>query len=83
MKSHLSAKRGIIAKHTEEYHAHTDKPHFIMKPINHPKTILQRLVLEGNLILEADKSKPGSLMNGKSEWGRGKMVRFTPVVSRY
>ena len=54
-----------------------------MKPLKQAKTILQRLVLEGNSIQSTDKDNPGTLMNGKAEWGRGKMVRFKPTIDRY
>ena len=83
MKSHLSNKQGVIAKHTQEYHQAEPPPSYVMKPIKQAKTILQRLVLEGNLIQQEEASLPGTLMDGKGEWGRVKMVRFTPSITRY
>ena len=54
-----------------------------MKPLKQARTILQRLVLEGNMIQAADRDHPGTLMNEKAEWGRGKMVRFQTIIQRY
>ena len=33
-------------------------------------------------ISNEDHKYPGYLMNSKSEWGKGKLVRFEPTVTR-
>ncbi len=49
-----------------------------MKLLDGHKTNLSRLVSEGLMI---SKEEPEALMNSKSEWGRGKTIRFTPTVT--
>ena len=45
---------------------------------------LGRLVTEGNMILEATNFLGQErVLNSKSEWGRGKMVRLTVQTDRY
>ena len=87
MKSHLGgcSGGGVLGKHLEEHHggADTQKAQlFNMKGIRGSRTVLNRLVQEGTNINTADTRYPNWLMNGKSEWGKGKLIRFEPTVTR-
>ena len=53
-----------------------------MKPIRGSRTVLNRVVTEGVLIAAEESTNPGLLMNSRGEGGRGKMVRYQPVVRR-
>ena len=82
-RSHLSGSKSVLKKHCEEYHKdQQSKPKFTMKVLRGSKTVLDRLVWEANLISQAEENNPGSLMNSKGEWGKNKMVRFAPQISR-
>ena len=78
--------RGVLAKHLQENHSN-EKPDdpaqmFKMIPIKSSRTVVDRLVREGVYIQEMEESHKGVLMNSRSEWGRGKMIRFDPQVHR-
>ena len=62
----------------------TDDPAEQFKMIIHrrSKTILDRLVTEGTRISNLDHNYPNLLMNSKSEWGTGKLVRYETSVTR-
>ena len=75
VKSHN--KKNPLVKHMIECHEGTN-PGFCMKILDGHKTNLSRLVSEGLMI---SKEEPEALMNSKSEWGRGKTIRFTPTVT--
>ena len=55
---------------------------FVMRNERGSRTVLDRLVREGTRINEVEHKHPGWLMNSRGEWGRGKMVRFEPTVTR-
>ena len=80
MRSHRSNKKGIIKKHTLEYHQdQPGQPEFKMWPIRATRTIVERLVWESSLISKQDQEV---LMNSKTEFGRGKLIRFEPQIIR-
>ena len=87
MRSHLQGIKGngVLAKHISEHHpGDTDDPaeKFRMTIHKRSKTILDRLVTEGTRISNLDHNYPNLLMNSKSEWGKGKLVRYEPTVTR-
>ena len=89
MKSHLQGikGKGVLAKHLQENHRDTPPPDdpssmFIMKPIKSSRTVVDRLVREGIYIQGMESRSQGVLMNSRSEWGRGKIIRFDPQVQR-
>ena len=53
-----------------------------MKRIRNSRTVLDRLVSVGTNINDIETRYPNWLMNSKSEWGRGKLVRFEPIITR-
>ena len=70
-------------KHSRE--AHIDdhqKPAYQMKPLKGSRRTMTRLITEGVFIDTDESSNPGSLKNSKGEAGRGKMVRYVPMVRR-
>ena len=88
MRSHVEGIKGagVLAKHIQEFH-NQDRDQdnyrrFKMKVLSTSRTILDRLVQEGTNIANVDQKYPGYLMNSKSEWGKGKLVRFEPRVTR-
>ena len=70
-------EKNPLVKHMIECHEGTD-PGFCMKIVDKHTTNLNRLVSEGLL---TSKEGPDALMNSRSEWGRGKTVRFTPTIT--
>ena len=52
-KSHQTSKSSVLKKHIAEYHPNSNSA-FHMKPVKSARTILERLVWEGNLILQTD-----------------------------
>ena len=84
MRSHRSNKQGVIHKHIQEYHQEQDSspPEFGMWPVKSTRTIMERLGWESSLISKEDKERSGILMNSKSEYGRGKLIRFEPQIIR-
>ena len=77
MLGHLRKKDSVIKKHQEEYHeGEKDLKDIEMKVVKVTKSILDRLVSEGQMIEKAEKEGPGTLMNGKGEYSKSKMVRF-------
>ena len=75
MLSHMSKTDSVMAKHQGEYHEGEVKE-FEMKVLKVSRSVLDRLVSEGQLIARAEKETPGSLMNGRGEYNKSKMVRF-------
>ena len=69
-----------LFKHSEEKH-NGDKNHqrFKMELIKSTRGNLTRLLTESENI---NAHKPEILLNSKSEYGRNKVVRFTPIVNR-
>ena len=59
-----------------------DSPTYRMEVLRGSRTVLDRLVWEGNLILGNEETDPGCLMNGRGEWGKNKMVRFGVTTRR-
>ena len=53
-----------------------------MKPMKGSRTVLSRVITEGVFIDAEEKANPGVLMNSRGEGGRGKMVRYRPIVRR-
>ena len=76
---------GVLGKHLQEHHggAARDKAQvFSMRGVKGSRTVLDRLVQEGTNINQTDMKYPQWLMNSKSEWGKGKMVRYEPTITR-
>ena len=87
MRSHLGGLRGggVLGKHLVEHHGGADPGQhskFKMKSIGGSRTVLGRLVQEGTNINNVETKYPGWIMNSKSEWGKGKLVRYEPTVTR-
>ena len=88
MRSNLAEikKGGVLHKHIQEHHSDQTpaEPHslFSMRPIKSTRTVLERLVSEGTIIQQVELVDKGLLMNSRAEWGRGKIVRFDPVIQR-
>ena len=87
MRAHLGGlgSGGVLGKHMEEHHGGADKTQhtlFKMKGTKGSRTVLDRLVQEGTCINNVETKHPHWLMNSKSEWGKGKLVRFEPTVTR-
>ena len=55
---------------------------FRMKPIRITRTVLHRLVWEAKLIEKEEIEQEGVLMNSRGEFGKNKMVRFAPQVTK-
>ena len=76
---------GVLGKHLEEYHGGVygnQYALFKMKSVRGLRTVLDRLVQEGTNISNTECRYPNWIMNSRSEWGKGKMVRFEPTVTR-
>ena len=81
--AHKSGKSSVLKKHTREALSEDqDPPKYTMKAVRGSRTVLGRVVTEGVLIDTQDKHEPDTLMNSRSEGGRGKMVRYVPQVRR-
>ena len=76
----------MLSKHLKENHPgdQPDDPEnlFKMIPLRSSRTVVDRLVREGVYIQEMEECHQGVLMNSRSEWGRGKIIRFDPQVHR-
>ena len=65
--------KNMITKHRGE------NPGYLMKKESQHMNNLPRCIMEGILI----EREPGeTILNCKSEWGRGKLVRSNPTVKR-
>ena len=84
MRHHRDNEDTVVQKHISQYHSQPDDPQssFYMENIRQSRTILDRLVWEGELIYKTEKELEGSLMNSKSEYGKGKLVRFEMATRR-
>ena len=83
MLSHLSKKDSVIWKHQGEYHGgNKELKEVEMKVLKVSKGVLDRLVSEGQLIGKAERDTPGTLMNGKGEFAKSKLVRFEVTTQR-
>ena len=61
----------MIAKHQGEYHeGEKELKEIEMKVIKVKRSVLDRLVSEGQLIARAEQGAPGTLMNGKGEYAK-------------
>ena len=80
-----TSSSGVLKKHLQEHHSQEvvdPMELFQMKIEKGSRTILDRLVTEGVAIANMDQEEPEYLMNSKAEWGRGKLIRFMPTVTR-
>ena len=87
MRSHLGGIKGagVLGKHIREHHeGNTEgaRSLFVMKHEVGARTVLDRLVKEGTRINNVETNNPNWLMNSRGEWGKGKMVRFEPKITR-
>lgn len=87
MKSHLGGVSGggVLGKHVHEHHegSRSDQASlFKMELLKGSRTVLDRLVQEGTNINNIEVQFPGWIMNGKSEWEKGKLMRYEPTVTR-
>ena len=90
MSQHTSAlkrgdKKSPLYKHDVSNHNGVyRKGRYEAEVVSTHRHNLGRLVTEGNLILEATNFLgQEKVLNSKSEWGRGKMVRLTVMTDRY
>ena len=90
MREHLSALRRCdtkspLYKHDVTQHSGVPREgRYEAEILSRHKHNLGRLVSEGNLILEATNCLgQDKVMNSKSEWGRGKLIRLTVVTDSY
>ena len=82
-QGHRYDKGSALSKHRREaYRGDQRPPRYSMKAVKGSKTVLNRVVTEGVFIDGEEKANPGTLMNSRGEAGRGKMVRYEPVVRR-
>ena len=66
MLGHLAKGDTVINKHKEEYHLQRNQENtFNMKILKVHQLLMERLVSEGILIANRDKSSPGTMMNGR------------------
>ena len=56
-----------------------DDPTFVMKKLAKPRSNMERLVTEAEVIAE-DEEQGVHLWNNKSEYGRSKLIRWKPTV---
>ena len=89
-KEHLGAlgrgdTKSPLYKHDIKNHSGVPREgRYEMDIVSRHKHNLGRLVSEGNLILEATEYLgQDKVLNSKSEWGRGKLVRLTVVADSY
>ena len=90
MKEHTGAlrrgdKKSPLVKHDTIHHNGVAREgRYEAEIVSTHRHNLGRLVAEGNLILEAtDFLGQERVLNSKSEWGRGKMIRLTVMTDSY
>ena len=90
MLEHVSAlrrcdKKSPLYKHDSVHHNGVARGgRYEAEIVSTHRHNLGRLVTEGNLILEATKYLgQEKVLNSKSEWGRGKMVRLSVITDSY
>ena len=67
-----------LYKHHVENHPN-DEPEFVMTASRSGSSNLHRLALEAEEIIGEEESG-NKLWNSKAEFGRGKIIRFIPIV---
>ena len=82
MLCHRDNEDTVIQKHISQYHSDEPPPEFYMDRIRSCRTILDRLVWEGNTIHQTESEFKVPLMNSKSEYVKGKLVRFQMATRR-
>ena len=85
MREHLEGLKGRnpgnpLWKHHLDKHKDDEEPEFKMNMMSTHRGNLPRLIAEGILIEK--ESQNGEVFNSRSEFGRTKVVRFTPEVLR-
>lgn len=66
------SKKNALSKHQARHHQNTEH-NITIKPVTAHTSVLTRTVTEALLIDSASRRE--GLMNSKSEWGRGKLIR--------